>query len=76
MRGVLGAILVTALAGIVAGLGWEIGALVGSTAMLGDLFSSFVKRVIEIFIIVGIFFPSTGYSRPALLARFCRVQVV
>jgi CDP-2,3-bis-(O-geranylgeranyl)-sn-glycerol synthase len=48
VRGVLGAILVAALAGSVIGLGWEIGALVGSTAMLGDLFSSFCKRRLKL----------------------------
>lgn len=44
MRGVLGAVLVTALGGVVTGLGWQIGALAGSMAMLGDLCSSFIKR--------------------------------
>jgi CDP-2,3-bis-(O-geranylgeranyl)-sn-glycerol synthase len=48
VRGVLSAILVTPLAGIVTGLGWEIGALVGSMAMLGDLFSSFSKRRLKL----------------------------
>jgi CDP-2,3-bis-(O-geranylgeranyl)-sn-glycerol synthase len=48
LRGVLGAILVAALAGIATGLGWEIGVLVGSTAMLGDLFSSFFKRRLKL----------------------------
>ncbi len=48
VRGVLAAILVTALAGGLTGLGWETGALVGSTAMLGDLFSSFFKRRLKL----------------------------
>jgi CDP-2,3-bis-(O-geranylgeranyl)-sn-glycerol synthase len=48
VRGVLGAILVAALAGSVIGPGWGIGALVGSTAMLGDLFSSFCKRRLKL----------------------------
>lgn len=48
VRGVLGAILVAALAGIATGLGWEIGVLVGSMAMLGDLFSSFCKRRLKL----------------------------
>jgi len=48
VRGVLGAILITALAGRATGLGWEIGALVGSTSMLGDLFSSFCKRRLKL----------------------------
>jgi CDP-2,3-bis-(O-geranylgeranyl)-sn-glycerol synthase len=45
---VLGAILLAALAGSATGLGWEIGALVGSTSMLGDLFSSFCKRRLKL----------------------------
>ena len=48
VRGLVGAILVTALGGVVTGLGWQIGVLVGSTAMLGDLFSSFVKRRLKL----------------------------
>ena len=48
VRGLLGAILVTALGGAVTGLGWQIGALVGSTAVLGDLFSSFLKRRLKL----------------------------
>ena len=44
MRGVLLAILVTAAGSALLGLGWRLGALVGSSAMAGDLFSSFVKR--------------------------------
>jgi hypothetical protein len=44
IRGVLLAILATALAGPLLGLGWRIGCLVGSLAMAGDLFSSFLKR--------------------------------
>lgn len=48
VRGALGAILVATLAGSVTGLGWQIGVLVGSTAMLGDLFSSFSKRRLKL----------------------------
>lgn len=44
LRGLLGALLVTTLGGAALGLGWEVGLLVGSTSMLGDLFSSFIKR--------------------------------
>jgi CDP-2,3-bis-(O-geranylgeranyl)-sn-glycerol synthase len=44
VRGVLLAVLATTLASLLLGLGWEVGALVGVTAMAGDLFSSFVKR--------------------------------
>jgi len=48
VRGVLGAVLVTALGGVATGLGWQIGVLVGLTAMLGDLFSSFFKRRLKL----------------------------
>ncbi|MBV8738508.1 MAG: CDP-archaeol synthase [Alphaproteobacteria bacterium] len=44
LRGVACAIVVTTAAAPVVGLGWKIGLLVGSLAMVGDLFSSFVKR--------------------------------
>jgi CDP-archaeol synthase len=37
-------ILVTSTFAPVAGLNWKIGALVASVAMAGDLFSSFLKR--------------------------------
>jgi len=44
IRGVVLAILATTAAGTLVGLTWQIGILVGSAAMAGDLFSSFVKR--------------------------------
>ena len=44
LRGVACAIMVTAGAAPVVGLGWKIGLFVGSLAMVGDLLSSFVKR--------------------------------
>jgi CDP-archaeol synthase len=44
LRGVACAIVVTTAVAPVVGLGWKIGLLVGSLAMVGDLFSSFVKR--------------------------------
>ena len=44
IRGVVLAILLTAVAAILLRLGWKIGVVVGSMAMVGDLFSSFVKR--------------------------------
>ena len=43
-RGILLAVLATAVAASAMGLGWKIGVLVGSVAMAGDLFSSFLKR--------------------------------
>jgi CDP-archaeol synthase len=44
VRGIACAILVTTAAAPLAGLGWKIGLMVGSLAMVGDLFSSFLKR--------------------------------
>lgn len=44
IRGVLLAILTTSTGAPLMGIDWKIGALVGSVAMAGDLFSSFVKR--------------------------------
>jgi CDP-archaeol synthase len=44
IRGVLLAILVTTAGADLVGLGWRAGLLVGGLAMMGDLFSSFVKR--------------------------------
>jgi CDP-2,3-bis-(O-geranylgeranyl)-sn-glycerol synthase len=44
IRGIVLAILLSALAAIALGLHWAIGAVAGGAAMAGDLFSSFVKR--------------------------------
>jgi CDP-archaeol synthase len=44
VRGVVLAVLTTTAAAPLIGLGWEIGVLVGSAAMAGDLVSSFCKR--------------------------------
>lgn len=44
VRGIVLATLVTAGGAALIDLGWQLGALVGSAAMAGDLFSSFVKR--------------------------------
>jgi hypothetical protein len=44
VRGVFLSVLATAVGARLVGLGCNIGALVGSAAMLGDLFSSFLKR--------------------------------
>ena len=44
IRGVVFAILLTAIAATLLRFGWTIGIAVGSMAMVGDLFSSFVKR--------------------------------
>lgn len=44
IRGIVAAIIATALAAFLMGLPATLGALVGDAAMLGDLLSSFVKR--------------------------------
>ncbi|MBV8122004.1 MAG: CDP-archaeol synthase [Alphaproteobacteria bacterium] len=44
LRGVACALLATTAGSLLIGLGWWIGLLVGGLAMVGDLFSSFVKR--------------------------------
>ncbi|MHC2618313.1 CDP-diglyceride synthetase [Bradyrhizobium huanghuaihaiense] len=44
IRGIVASIVVTAVGGILIGLGYELGALVAIVAMVGDLFSSFLKR--------------------------------
>ena len=44
LRGLVFSVAITTLAAWLTGLGWKIGMLVGTTAMAGDLFSSFVKR--------------------------------
>lgn len=44
LRGVVSAILITTAGAPLVGLGWKIGLIVGSLAMVGDLFSSFFKR--------------------------------
>jgi hypothetical protein len=44
IRGVFLSVLATAVGACMVGLGCKIGALVGSAAMSGDLFSSFLKR--------------------------------
>lgn len=43
-RGVVLAVLVSAVAAPVLGLDWHLGALIGAFSMLGDLSSSFIKR--------------------------------
>jgi CDP-diglyceride synthetase len=44
VRGIVLAVLATTGAASLLGLGWKTGTLVGATAMVGDLFASFVKR--------------------------------
>jgi CDP-2,3-bis-(O-geranylgeranyl)-sn-glycerol synthase len=44
VRGLLLSILITAAAAPLLGLDWKVGVVMGSGAMAGDLFSSFIKR--------------------------------
>ena len=44
LRGIVLAVLLTTAEAPLFGLDWFIGALIGTTAMVGDLFSSFIKR--------------------------------
>jgi CDP-archaeol synthase len=44
IRGVVVSILATAICGALVGLGWRVGVLIATFALAGDLFSSFVKR--------------------------------
>ena len=43
-RGVVVSVLATSICAALMGIGWEVGALIATSAMAGDLFSSFVKR--------------------------------
>jgi hypothetical protein len=44
IRGVVVSVLATSISAALMGLGWEVGTLIATFAMAGDLFSSFVKR--------------------------------
>ena len=44
IRGIVVSLLATSICAAVIGLGWEVGTLVATFSMVGDLFSSFVKR--------------------------------
>jgi CDP-2,3-bis-(O-geranylgeranyl)-sn-glycerol synthase len=44
VRGVCSSIIVTTLCAPLVGFEWKVGAVIGSAAMAGDLFSSFLKR--------------------------------
>ena len=44
IRGIVVSILATSICAAVMRLGWEVGTLVATFSMVGDLFSSFVKR--------------------------------
>lgn len=47
-RGIVFSLLVTSAAAPLLGLEWKIGAVVAAAAMAGDLFSSFVKRRLDL----------------------------
>jgi len=44
IRGLVLAIVITSAVAPIIGLSWKVGAVVGTLAMVGDLFSSFLKR--------------------------------
>jgi len=44
IRGIVASLLLTSIAAQLLGLSWHIGLMVSAAAMLGDLFSSFIKR--------------------------------
>ena len=44
IRGVVVSLLATSICAALMGLGWQIGSLIATFAVVGDLFSSFVKR--------------------------------
>ena len=44
IRGVVLSVALTTIAALLVGLGWDVGFVVALGAMIGDLFSSFVKR--------------------------------
>jgi CDP-archaeol synthase len=44
IRGIVVSVLATSICAVLMGLGWQVGTLVATFAMAGDLFSSFVKR--------------------------------
>lgn len=44
IRGILLSVFATLVCASLLGLGWHIGLIIGSATMLGDLFSSFIKR--------------------------------
>ena len=44
IRGIVVSVLATSICAALMGLGWEVGTLIATFAMAGDLFSSFVKR--------------------------------
>ena len=48
IRGVVVSVLATAICAALMGLGWRLGVLIAVFAMAGDLFSSFVKRRLDL----------------------------
>ena len=44
LRGIVLSVLLTSVSAPLIGLDWKVGALIGATAMFGDLLSSFFKR--------------------------------
>ncbi|MET0252430.1 MAG: CDP-archaeol synthase [Terrimicrobiaceae bacterium] len=48
IRGIVVSVLATAICATLMGLGWRVGVLIATFAMVGDLFSSFVKRRLDL----------------------------
>jgi CDP-2,3-bis-(O-geranylgeranyl)-sn-glycerol synthase len=44
LRGIVLSLLATTIVGLAVGIGWQVAALVSTSAMAGDLMSSFIKR--------------------------------
>jgi len=44
LRGIVASLLLTTISALLLGLSWKIGLIVSAVAMMGDLFSSFIKR--------------------------------
>ena len=48
IRGIVVSVFATAICATLMGLGWRVGVLIATFAMAGDLFSSFVKRRLDL----------------------------
>ena len=61
IRGIVLSLLVTCMCADFMGLGWQVGILVASFAMAGDLFSSFLKRRLHL--------PSSSMAIGSIISR-------
>jgi CDP-diglyceride synthetase len=48
IRGIVASVLATSICATLMGLGWNVGVVIATFAMAGDLFSSFVKRRLDL----------------------------